>query len=431
MDPEKGVFNLLLPFLLLIVCTSTDTITPNQSIKDGGDLLVSNGETFALGFFSPENSNRRYVGIWYNKISEQTVVWVANREKPINGPSGVLFLNQDGNLAIYDKSQNITHWDTNISVAETGTNTGTFYSARLMDSGNFVLFQGDTVSNVVWQSFDHPTNTMLPHMKLGLNLRTGVDRILTSWKSRDDPGAGQYSYRVEPSGSPQLVLYNGSVRVWRSPPVWIENEMSGSPNTTYWFLFNASYIDNQDEVSTVYTLINNSIASTKFVDESGSLQMVSWLGRWVGFYSVPEDRCDNYRRCGVYGYCDSNNGREFECTCLPGYEPRSTDEWYLQDASGGCVKKRQALAMCGNGDGFVKVAKAKMPDTSKALVWKSLSMQECKEKCLRNCSCTAYVVGGRGICITWYGNLIDVRRFPDGGQDLYVRVDAIELGRSF
>lgn len=207
--------------------------------------------------------------------------------------------------------------------------------------------------------------------------------------------------------------------------------MSGSPNTTYWFLFNASYIDNQDEVSTVYTLINNSIASTKFVDESGSIQMVSWLGRWVGFYSVPEDQCDNYGRCGIYGDCDSNNGREFECTCLPGYEPRSTDEWYLQDASGGCVKKRQALAMCGNGDGFVKVAKAKMPDTSKALVWKSLSMQECKEKCLRNCSCTAYVVGGRGICITWYGNLMDVRRFPDGGQDLYVWVDAIELGRSF
>ncbi|XP_058191516.1 G-type lectin S-receptor-like serine/threonine-protein kinase RKS1 isoform X2 [Rhododendron vialii] len=428
MDPEKGVFNLLLPFLLLRVCTSTDTITPNQSIKDG-DLLVSNGETFALGFFSPENSNRRYVGIWYNKISEQTVVWVANREKPINGPSGVLFLNQDGNLAIYDNSQNITHWDTNLSVAETGTNTSTFYSARLMDSGNFVLFQGDTVSDVVWQSFDHPTNTMLPHMKLGLDLRTGLDRILTSWKSRDDPGVGQYSYRVEPSGSPQLVLYNGSVRVWRSTPVWIENEMSGSPNTTYWFLFNASYIDNQDEVSTVYTLINNSIASTKFVDESGSIQMVSWLGRWVRFYSVPEDQCDNYRRCGVYGDCDSNNGREFECTCLPGYEPRSTDEWYLQDASGGCVKKRQALAMCGNGDGFVKIAKAKMPDTSKALVWKNLSMQECKEKCLRNCSCTAYVVGGRGICITWYGNLMDVRRFPDGGQDLYVRVDAIELAQ--
>jgi hypothetical protein len=31
-------------------------------------------------------------------------------------------------------------------------------------------------------------------------------------------------------------------------------------------------------------------------------------------------------------------------------------------------------------------------------------------------------------CFSWYGNLLDTRVFAEGGQDLYVRVDAFELG---
>ncbi|KAF7127699.1 hypothetical protein RHSIM_Rhsim11G0022700 [Rhododendron simsii] len=119
----------------------------------------------------PGNSSRRYVGIWYNKISEQTVVWVANRDDPINGTTRVLSLNQNGNLEIYENTQNLTVWHTNIIAGS--------YSARLLDSGNLVLFQGDSGSGgVVWQSFDHPMNTMLPNMKLGLDRRTGLKRLL-------------------------------------------------------------------------------------------------------------------------------------------------------------------------------------------------------------------------------------------------------------
>ncbi|XP_058189435.1 G-type lectin S-receptor-like serine/threonine-protein kinase RKS1 [Rhododendron vialii] len=422
MNPEKWVLNLLLPFLFFKFCTSIDTLTPTQSIKDN-DVLVSSGETFALGFFSPGNSSRRYVGIWYNKISEQTVVWVANRDSPINGTSGVLSLNRDGNLVIYDNTQNRTIWHTNVSAVS--------YSARLLDSGNLVLFRGDSESgNVVWQSFDHPTNTLLPNMKLGLDRRTGLEWSLTSWKSRDDPGIGEYSYRVEPNELPQLILFKGSIRVWRIP-AWLER-----PKRAISILI-GTYVNNRDQVYSFYTPINASNLLTVFLDELGSLKMLTWVGRWVEFYSVPEDQCVYYGRCGAYGYCDSNNGQEFECTCLPGYEPKSVEEWYLRDASGGCVKKREALSMCGNGEGFVKVANARIPDTSKAHVSMSLNEPECKDECLRNCSCLAYTsdaeAGARGNCITWYENLMDVRRhvrrFPSGGLDLYVRVDAVELAQ--
>ncbi|CAL5436361.1 unnamed protein product [Camellia sinensis] len=57
-----------------------------------------------------------------------------------------------------------------------------------------------------------------------------------------------------------------------------------------------------------------------------------------------------------------------------------------------------------------------------------MSMEACEDKCLRNCSCAAYTSEGGGICIKWYGNLTDTRVFSNGGLDLFVQVDAGELG---
>ncbi|THF96086.1 hypothetical protein TEA_023694 [Camellia sinensis var. sinensis] len=145
--------------------------------------------------------------------------------------------------------------------------------------------------------------------------------------------------------------------------------------------------------------------------------------------SAPKEPCDFYGRCGPYGNCDPNNVEKFDCTCLPGYEPRSARDWYLEDGSAGCQRKRGGtISMCNNGKGFVKVARVKIPDTSEvAHSDVNLSKEACEDKCLRNCSCSAYISDG-GICITWYGNLMDTRVFSNGGSDLYVRVDAVELG---
>ncbi|KAJ9671851.1 hypothetical protein PVL29_025510 [Vitis rotundifolia] len=57
----------------LRICSALDTITANQIIKDG-ETITSAGGSFELGFFSrPANSNKRYLGIWYNKVATGTV----------------------------------------------------------------------------------------------------------------------------------------------------------------------------------------------------------------------------------------------------------------------------------------------------------------------------------------------------------------------
>lgn len=421
------VYALLLP-LLLQVSTCLDILNQNNTIKDG-NLLVSSGKTFVLGFFSPDNSSRRYVGIWYYRVSEQTIVWVANRERPISGTTGALSIDSDGNLVLHEKNGSFPVWSTKVSSGLSNYST----TARLMDSGNLVLVQ-DFSKSVIWQSFDYPTDTLLPLMKLGLDLKTGLNRFLTSWKSPEDPAPGNYSYRIDPKGYAQLFLYKDGDPYWRSGS-WIGDRWSGIPEMTRRFIFNVSFVNNPDEVSVVYAMVNASIISRMVLKESGSVQRFTWHGqeqRWIEFWYDPKDQCDYYGKCGPNSNCNPYNAGQFECTCLPGFEPKSPTDWYLRDGSAGCVRRPRASA-CQHGEGFVKVPLVKVPDTSQAHTNMSFSLNECEKECLRNCSCTAYasaneILGGFG-CLIWHDNLVDTRTFTDSGQDLYVRVDAIELAR--
>ncbi|XAR66351.1 Non-specific serine/threonine protein kinase [Bertholletia excelsa] len=422
----KFLYSLIILFLCFQFCTARDTLNTSLPLKDG-DLLVSGNGTFALAFFSPGNSRNRYLGIWYNKVAEQTVVWVANRDNPINDTSGVLSIHKSGNLVIHGLDHHSPVWSLNVSNAS---------SASLLDTGNLVVFQ--TRGVIAWQSFDFPTDTLLPGMKLGVDRRTGLNRFLTSWRSREDPGTGHFSFKIDLNGSPQFFLYKGAVRHWRTGP-WNGLRWSGVPWMTPNFIFKASYVDNQDEVSIMYSIRDPSIFSRMIVNESGSVERLTWHDsehKWGAFWSAPKDQCDQYSNCGGYGECNRYITGEFECKCLPGFEPRSTRDWYLRDGTRGCIRKKGAQ-VCGDGEGFVRLARAKVPDSTTAVVNMSLGQTECREKCLRNCSCTGYTVaditsaadkGGSG-SMTWHGELIDTREFSSGGQDLYIRVDAEALAQ--
>uniref|UniRef100_A0A6N2N4N8 Bulb-type lectin domain-containing protein n=1 Tax=Salix viminalis TaxID=40686 RepID=A0A6N2N4N8_SALVM len=171
-------------------------------------LSPSKGRVFPLGKGSSSN---RYLGIWYHKVPEKTVVWVANRNDPIIGSSGFLFINQHGNLVLYgNDDQKLPVWSTNVSVEENDS-----CEAQLLDSGNLIMV---TKRSRYMQSFDHPTNTLLPGMKLGVDRKLGIDRFLTSWRSADDPGIGDFSVRINPKGSPQFFCYNGTKTIARSTP---------------------------------------------------------------------------------------------------------------------------------------------------------------------------------------------------------------------
>ena len=182
----------MLIILLLLFRTGSfaelDSITPLQSMSDNGTTLVSKEGSFELGFFSPgSSSNNRYVGIWYKSIPVQTLVWVANRCNPINGSSGMLTINNKGSLVILDQNKNLV-WAMNVSKQATKP------KVELLDSGNLVIREEEDTNseNYLWQSFDYPSDTLLPEMKLVSDLRTGLNWRLLVWKNWDDPCSSDF-----------------------------------------------------------------------------------------------------------------------------------------------------------------------------------------------------------------------------------------------
>lgn len=73
----------------------------------------------------------------------------------------------------------------------------------------------------------------------------------------------------------------------------------------------------------------------------------------------------------------------------------------------------------------------KIPDTQTAVLNRTVGITECQNLCLNNCSCNGYasanVKGGLG-CFVWYGELKDMREVTNGGQDMFLRVSASDLG---
>ncbi|XP_047319854.1 G-type lectin S-receptor-like serine/threonine-protein kinase At1g11410 [Impatiens glandulifera] len=420
------VFFLLFFFFFFCCCNSIDTITFDNPLKDDDrNHLVSTAGTFVLGFFSPGKSTNRYIGIWYN-FSTETIVWVANRDNPVRDSSGVLSLDQTGNLVITASNLSTPPvWSTT-----NFTTSPNLVSAQLSDSGNLRLLRDNAV---VWQSIDHPTNTIIPSMKLGLDRRANRYTVITSWKSPDDPGTGEYTYRMDLTEMPELVYEQGPTRrLWRTGP-WIGNGWSGIPEVLINdFIFSVVYTNDRDEATLAYSNSSASIIPRLVANETGNLQRLAWQEgsrQWYESWSYQKEECNNYNHCGAYGNCDPQPTRSFECTCLPGFEPKSTIDWFtIKDGSGGCVRK-QGRMICREGDGFVPVENAKLPDMRVARVNMSMGLEACKENCLKNCNCTAYAssTGGEVGCITWIGELLDTRVFPTGGHTLFVRVDNVEL----
>ena len=428
----------VLLFLLCIFCSlpsfcyASDILTQGQSIRDG-ETLNSSGLHFALGFFSPENSTSRYVGIWYNKIEEQTVVWVANRDSPIGSTDGVFRLDETGNLLVLDG--NISIWSSNASASSSNL------TAILLDTGNLVLSSSGNVGDTetaLWQSFNSSTDTFLPGMKALADETVGETRLVTSWKTETDPSTGNYSMGVDPRAAPQIVIWDGSERYWRSGH-WNGLIFTGVPDMMAVYLYGFKLTTGEKDGLSYFTYTpSNSSDILRFqIRWDGNEEQLIWDSdnkEWSVMQLQPQNECDEYNRCGDFGICSFSDSAS--CSCLEGFQPRNVGEWNRGNWSGGC--ERRTPLMCerntsangtGEGDGFLKVEGVKLPDFADRVDVES--DEECEKQCLQNCSCMSYAyVTGIG-CMMWGGDLVDIRHFSGGKTTLHLRLADSELGKLF
>ncbi|XP_039687978.1 putative receptor protein kinase ZmPK1 [Medicago truncatula] len=125
--------------------------------KPEQDIIMSPKGTFTAGFYSV-GENAYSFAIWFTQIHKNlnnaTVVWMANRDQPVNGKRSTLSLLKTGNLVLTDAGHSNV-WSTN-------TNSSKPLELFLYDIGNLVLRERKTNGFILWRSFDFPTDTLLP-----------------------------------------------------------------------------------------------------------------------------------------------------------------------------------------------------------------------------------------------------------------------------
>ncbi|KAL2925028.1 G-type lectin S-receptor-like serine/threonine-protein kinase LECRK4 [Bienertia sinuspersici] len=156
---------LLLPYLICVCFLSyLATAQTNKNVTLGSSLQAgeptaswaSPSKHFAFGFQEIEPGNF-LLAIWFDRIPEKTITWSANRNHPALSGSKVE-LTAEG-LVLTDPNKH------EIWKAKLPTGNRIAYAAML-DTGNFVLVS--QASAVLWQSFDEPTDTLLPTQTLSL-----------------------------------------------------------------------------------------------------------------------------------------------------------------------------------------------------------------------------------------------------------------------
>lgn len=394
-------------------------ITTESPLSVGQTLSSSNG-VYELGFFSFNNSQNKYVGIWFKGIIPKVVVWVANRESPVVDSSAYLSITINGSLLLFNGKDSLV-WSSG------GTSTSNGSRAKLSDKGNLIVTE-NVSGNTIWESFEELGDTLLPSSPLMYNLATGKKRVLTSWKSHNDPSPGNFLAQITPQEPSQLITMNGSTRYYRSGP-WAYPKFTGTPLMDDTLASPFSFQQDANVSGSFSYEDRSSQLSSVVLTPEGSLKRFRRNGAdWEVPFKAPANLCEIYGACGPFGLCVSSV--PLKCKCFKGFVPKSTDEWKKGNWTGGCGRRTE-LFCHGNStgksaNGFHPVPNIKPPDFYKFV--SSVDVEACRQSCLHNCSCLAFAyISGIG-CLVWNQELIDIMQFSEGGELLFIRLASSELG---
>nr|GLL29632.1 G-type lectin S-receptor-like serine/threonine-protein kinase At1g67520 [Ipomoea trifida] len=192
-------------------------------------------------------------------------------------------------------------------------------------------------------------------MKLGwFRLKkTPQQRCLTSWTSEENPYPGAFRLCVDPNNTKQLVAMRRGVVYWHSG-VW-----NGYNFPFFQVYSHFRYISNHNESYFVWDDDENSVYKDFGVIRIYATGAISYL-------FVDEHR--NYTRS--YIYCDRN------------------DTGYYSNE--GCLRSPKQ-SNCSVGDMFNLTTGFIEADLWKVVLFNTtLSIDDCNEMCVKNCSCNAY-----------------------------------------
>ncbi|XP_057829245.2 putative receptor protein kinase ZmPK1 [Cryptomeria japonica] len=335
---------------------------------------------------------------------------MANRDQPVNGwDSSLRFLN-DGDLLLVDAG--------GIPIWRTDTKGVGVKEALLLTTGNLVL-RSDS-EQIVWQSFDFPTDTLLPEQTFTKNSKLISRMELGNYKS------GYYRFYFNDDNYLGLIYQglNLASKYW--PP---------QPNTAYGVFdigrttYNITRLASLDQ-------FGGFISSDMFIfhasdygeaplrrltlDIDGNLRLYSldsqnltWAITWIALIK----QCNVHGLCGFNGVCTYTP--EPKCICPPGFEMEDSTDWFK-----GC-RLIQKLSCTPNNAQFLRLPYTDYYGYELPGYAYGLSLQVCRKICMDDCFCLgfAYATTGSGECSPKY-LLTSGLQSPGVARDMYIKISA-------
>ncbi|WRX07687.1 Protein kinase domain - like 5 [Theobroma cacao] len=419
----------VLPALLLLfswVCLARRVAEKHPTIIPLGSSLhpvieptswASPSDRFAFGFY--KQGSGFSVGVWLvgKGKSDNKVVWTANRDDPPVTSNAMLILNEKGELLLTTESG---------EKKIIANPTDSAFSASMLDSGNFVLYNND--SHIIWESFKHPTDTILG----GQNLLAG-DQLISSL-SENSHSTGRFRLKMQDDGN--LVLYPLNTTDTPGNAYWSSDTSARGKfhlylNSTTGFL---QLINNSD--SSIYKTVsdsfspdvdyddgndsssssNNGIVYSASLDVDGNFRLYTYLFERSGGFSTSARLRALTNSCKIKGFCGFNSFCTFNdfqpyCVCLPG-----TDFIDPYQSTLGC-KRNYSEAHCKGGKANERFYNMTPMEN---IVWtttifyskEQMSKDECSRSCLEDCNCEAALFEN-GVCKKQKLPLTYMLRDPD------------------
>ncbi|XP_061345291.1 G-type lectin S-receptor-like serine/threonine-protein kinase LECRK1 [Gastrolobium bilobum] len=390
MDAIGATITFLLLFMSLSSAGTRAETQPPKNIPPGSSLFPTHPPTswlspsglFAFGFYRQDNGF--VVGIWLVGVENNNtvVVWTANRDDPPVTSNAKLQLTLDGKLVVVEQGQE--------KLIANANATASF--ASMLDSGNLVLYNND--SSIIWQSFDHPTDTMLG----GQSLPCGSQLLSNS--SAINPSTGRFLLVMQGDGN--LVLYPANTA--NTP--WDAYWATGIVGFKYHLYLNKTgslQIRDSNNLIVRYLADNinngNSTIYRATLDFDGFFRLYEHVNKESGKKvkkSWPSgNACEVKGLCGFNSFCalDDNTAK---CNCLRGFDFIDPNKETL-----GCKRSFSKADCRGEKDGaafynMVSMENIKWGDSPYYEAEMS-EEEECSYACLADCNCWAALYDG-GSC---------------------------------
>lgn len=398
----------LLLLLSLLLCSSASSgqhtlgTGSSLSVEDyARPFLVSPDSTFSCGFLQA-GENAFSFSVWFTAAQNKTAVWTANLGAPVNGQGSRISFGRDGKLALAD-ANGTTVWDSKTS--------GKRLTVALRDTGNLVI-TNPSIGRAVWQSFDWPTDTLLPSQPLT------KDKKLV---------AGYYSLYYDNDNVLRL-RYDGpeiSSIYWPNPDLTVfENGRTNYNSTRIGVLDDTGVFLSSDNLQVQASDLVPGIKRRLTIEQDGNVRIYSLnaIGGWTVTWSALKQPCSAHGLCGKNAICEYQPVQpSLRCSCAPGHEMVDRRDWRK-----GCKRMFSIATNCSQAATerfkFVKVAYTDFYGYDLGYN-QSVTFQYCKNICLKTCLCAAfsYRFDGVGKCFP-KGLLFNGYTSPAFPGSIYIKV---------